>query len=162
KDEDGTPTGEFGVANAVTVAEALKMAMEAAGIDLTGVPPPRNNSAQNTWASSYVAKAEELHLPVVVPERNVHESATRGEVIAMILHALTIPIGVQEDRVRGMFTDIPDNHPYRREILSAFVFGIIQGDTDAEGNPADTFRPDDPINRAEISKVIALVKEAFR
>ncbi|OIO53018.1 hypothetical protein AUJ46_06375 [Candidatus Peregrinibacteria bacterium CG1_02_54_53] len=161
-DETGKPKGEFGVANPVTIAEILKMAMEAADTDFAGVPPPRNNSAQNTWASSYVAKAEELHLPVVTPERNVNESATRGEVTAIILHALNMPIRVQEDRVRGIFTDIPDSHPYRREILAAFVFGIIQGDTDAEGNPTGTFRPDDPTNRAEVSKIIALVKEAFR
>lgn len=157
-DETGKPKGEFGVDNPVTVAEVLKMAMKAADTDLSGIAPPRNASARGTWAAAYVAKAEEMGLGVVTPDGNVHEPATRAEVVQTILEVLELPIASQEPR----FSDVSLHHPYAHAIATAEFYGLITGDTDAESNPLGTFRPDDPINRAEVAKIIALVKEIMR
>ena len=92
KDDAGGTHREFGVANAVTRAEVLKMALEAADIPLTG-GSPRNHSAQGTWASSYVAQAEAMQLSTVDPTTDVHAAATRGEVIQTIMEVMGITIG---------------------------------------------------------------------
>jgi len=158
RDEEGEPTGEFGVQNPVTFAEVLKMALEASDADLQGVPPPRNTSAQSTWASAYVAKAEAMQLSVFSPDLDVTEPATRGAVIQTILEALDIPLAQQPPA----FSDVPANHPNAFAIATAAFYGLISGDKDASGNALHTFRPDEPINRAEAAKIIAVALELNR
>lgn len=155
KDQEGNLTGEFGIANPITRAEVLKMALQAAKLPSgQALPPPRNQSAQNTWASSYVSTAESLSLTVFTSDINVHIPATRGEVVQTVLEVMELPLNVQSDRIANIFTDLPESHPYYSAILSAYVFGIVNGD-----DGATTFRPDDPMNRAEVSKIIAVVRE---
>lgn len=131
------------------------MALEAAGTNLTGAPPPRNLSAQNTWASAYVGKAEQMQLAAYRPDLDVNESATRGAVIQTILETLAITVG----KTPATYEDVPKDHPYSAAIGSATFFGIVTGDVDPDGKPLNRFRPDDPINRAEVAKIIALAKE---
>jgi hypothetical protein len=157
-DETGKPKGEFGVTNPVTFAEVLKMALNAAGKDADSLPPPRNTSAQGTWASSFVAEAEALALSVFAPSLDVHTPASRGAVVQTILEVMGIPTGIKID---APFTDVPSNHPYAQAIATAAAYGLISGDTDAQGNALHTFRPDEPIVRAEVAKIIALVKEVL-
>jgi len=159
-DEAGKPTGEFGVGNAITYAEVLKMAMQASdkAFDLRGLPPPRNESAQGTWAATYVAKAEALALSVFAPSLDVNKSATRGAVIQTILEVLGVTIG----NTPASYDDVPKDHPHTNAIAAATFFGLVQGDLDAEGKPLNRFRPDDPINRAEVAKIIALAKELLK
>ncbi|MEK7563186.1 MAG: S-layer homology domain-containing protein, partial [Patescibacteria group bacterium] len=157
KDDAGELTGEFGVANAVTRAEVLKMALEAADIPLTG-GSPRNHSAQGTWASSYVAQAEAMQLSTVDPTTDVHAAATRGEVIQTIMEVMGITIG----KTPSTFADVPATHPFTHAIAAAAFFGFITGDTSSDGSPLGTFRPEDTINRAEVSKIVALVRELMR
>jgi len=49
------------------------------------------------------------------------------------------------------FSDLPPDHPHAKAIATAYVYGLVQG------NPDGTFRPDDPINRAEVAKLVALL-----
>lgn len=158
KDEAGKPTGEYGVTNPVTYAEALKMAWKAAGKDLKDLPPPRNDSAQGTWVSAYVAEAEAMKLSVFTPSLNVHAPATRGAVVQIILEVLRLPIASQP----ATFSDVPSSHPNAHAIATATFYGFITGDSDAQGKALGTFRPDEQINRAEVSKIIALAKEVLR
>lgn len=161
-DETGKPKGEFGVVNPVTVAEVLKMALEAAGEDIKGLAPPRNASAKGTWASAYVAKAEERQLAVATPDRDVNTPALRGEVIQIVMQTMDILTRVDESLIQNLYTDLPAQYPYRTAILSATIQGLITGDIDENGNRLGTFRPNDPINRAEVAKIIALINEAYR
>ncbi|MDD5025921.1 MAG: S-layer homology domain-containing protein [Candidatus Peribacteraceae bacterium] len=158
EDETGKPKGEFGVTNPVTYAEVLKMAMQASdeAFDLRGLPPPRNKSAQGTWAAAYVAKAEALQLSVFAPSLDTNRPATRGAVIQTILETVGIPTGA---KAKSSFSDLSNDHPYAPAIVVATTYGLVSGDMDASGNPLNTFRPDEPINRAEVAKIIALVKE---
>lgn len=109
RDINGKPTGEFGAANPITIAETLKMSLESAEEDLIGISSPRNSSARGTWASAYVAKAEELHLTIMTPGKDVHKSATRGEVISIILQILRFPLRINEELVAQHFSDLPEN-----------------------------------------------------
>lgn len=156
-------TREFGVENPITYAEVVKMALEAAGVDVSGAAPPRNASAQGTWASAYVARAEAMGISVITPDLNVHTHATRAEVIRTILEAMGIPVRRSApEHGSALYTDLPASHPHADAINIASVYGFISGDTDGNGNATGTVRPDDPINRAEVAKIIALVKEVMR
>ena len=157
EDESGNPTGQFGAVNPVTLAESLKMSLQAASVELNA-GTPRNTFAEGTWASSYVAQAESMKLDVFAPDRDVHEAATRAEVVHTILQVLGLPVAPNSN---SPFTDLPENHKYAKSISTAYLYGIMTGDTDAEGNSLGTVRPDDTINRAEVSKMIALIKDLF-
>lgn len=166
-DETGKPRGEFGVANPVTYAEVLKMALQAsssgqplqtASADLTDLPPPRNRSARDTWASAYVAQAEALGLALFAPDLNVHTPATRGAVIEVMLDVMDIPPDVHA----LAFSDVPADHRHAAAIATAALLGLVTGDTDSTGSPLGTFRPNDTINRAEVAKIMALAKELMR
>jgi hypothetical protein len=139
--------------NAVTYAEVLKMAFEAAGTDLGFPPPPRNASAKGTWAASYVASAEARGTPVITPDLDVYRPATRAEVVAMILSILNLPVATGQ---QPSFSDVPGTHPYAGAIATAAFYGLVQG------NPDGTFRPDAPVNRAEVAKLIATLHELRR
>lgn len=158
EDNEGKQKGEFGVLNPVTFAEMLKMALKSARIELSG-KTPRNTSAQGTWASSYVATAESLSLDVFRPDLDVHSPATRAEVIHTLLEVLGLPVA---PNVESTFTDLPSSHPYAKSIATASLYGLISGDTDTNGNSLGTVRPDDPINRAEVSKIIALLTQLLQ
>ena len=157
KDNAGNLTGEFGVSNSVTNAEMLKMAIEAADHKPAG-GTPRNVSALNTWASSYVKEAEDEHLSVFTPTLNVQAPATRGAFIQTVLEVMGFPIGTTP----STFSDVPSNHPYGPAIALATFYGFVTGDKDLQGNPLNTFRPDAPINRAEVAKIIALARKVMK
>ncbi|MDD5041448.1 MAG: S-layer homology domain-containing protein [Candidatus Peribacteraceae bacterium] len=157
-DDAGKLKGEFGVENPITYAEVLKMALQASdqAFDLRGLPPPRNGTAKATWAAAYVATAESLQLSVFAPSLDVNKPATRGAVIQTLLEVLGIPTG---PKAETSYTDVPSSHPYARAIAMATYLELVSGDLDASGNPLGIFRPDAPINRAEVAKIIALAKE---
>lgn len=157
-DTEGKLTGEFGVANPVTRAEILKMALEASGTTIDAHRKPRNASARSTWASSYVAEAEELGLTVFSPDEDVHQYATRAEVMQTVLEVLKLPIAPQAPS----FSDVPADHPYAHAIATADFYNLITGDTDRNGGQLRTFRPDDTMNRAEASKIIALLQKILK
>ncbi len=154
KDEQGKLTGEFGVAKPVTNAEILKMALEAAGKNDLKASAPRNKTAQGSWAAAYVGIAESLALTGYSPTTDVHASATRGQVVQLIMETMGITIG----KTAANYSDVPANHPNSHAIAAATFFGLIIGDTKADGTPLNTFRPDDLINRAEASKLISMAR----
>lgn len=155
RDQDGNLTGEFGVAKPVTYAEALKMALEAAGKPIQG-GPPHNTSAAGSWAAPYLTTAESLHLSVYVPTLNVHAPATRAAVIQTLLEVLDIPVA---DKQVPTFGDVSLSHPYAHAIATAEFYGLIEGDRDSDGQLLNRFRPDSPISRAEVAKIVALARE---
>lgn len=157
RDASGNLTGEFGVQKSITRAEMLKMALEAAGTELAG-GTPRNTSAKGTWASLYIATAESLQLSVFSPGIDVHAPATRGEVVQTLLEAMSVPIANQVTS----YSDVPPDHPYRSAIATASFFGIVSGDTLSDGTPKGTFRPNAPMNRAEVAKIISVVREVLQ
>lgn len=152
RDAAGESTGKFGPANPVTVAELLKMALEAAQTDkaLCGLVPPAHATAIGHWAAEYVACAESLEMRLLSDANiNINRPATRAEVIAVIHDAFG-------DNVPPLYSNFKDTvgNPYEADIAYAYTRGVVSGDKDSRGIETGTFRPNDPINRAEVAKII--------
>ncbi len=150
KDSSGNPTGRFGPGDPVTIAEILKMAMEAGRVDesaCTGTPSLAQ--ARNHWARSYVACAEQRSFRMLRSGPDLNRAALRGEVLAIIHDAFG-------DRVPPLFSTFKDaaNHPFESDIAYAAALGVVSGDKDAAGVPTGRFRPDSAVNRAEAAKII--------
>lgn len=144
KDSAGNELGEFRPGNNITVAEILKISLEASEQG-ESVNVPRLRAALNHWAKGYVSKAEELGLDIVEGEVDLNRPATRAEVVRLMLEALDI----EPDRVsRTDFSDVSGSHEHAAFIQHAKELDIVSGDAGKT-----TFRPNEPVNRAEASKI---------
>jgi hypothetical protein len=160
KDENGNLTGLFGPADNVSLAQLAKIAHKLAGIDETKTTmSPQNIRARNTWFSQYYASAEARGWLAFRNTRTDPEQlATRAEVVSTILQALDIP------RIwpKGiMFTDVQIETPYSSSIETAATAELVSGNADADGTPLGTFSPDNPINRAELAKILSTAMDLF-
>lgn len=152
RNRDGELTGLFQPANPVTVAEVLKMATQAAKVDTSLCPQPlRHSDAQDHWARPFVGCAEAVQLRLLDADARLalDRAATRAEVLT-IVHDM---FGQQPAPIFAPFNDTRE-HAYEGDIGFGVIEGIVSGDVDAQGRPLGTFRPDAPINRAEVSKII--------
>jgi len=82
--------------------------------------------------------------------RNENHPLTRGEAILRIVASL----GITSQNGGSPFHDLPLSSPYANAISAANTLGIITGDTDENGNPVGTVRPNEPMNHAEIVTII--------
>ena len=155
KDASGNELGEFRPSNNVTIAEILKMALETAelGGDTSGTPG--NAQAVNHWAKKYFKKAEGLGLTMVGNQGiDPNSLATRGDVIRLTLEAL----GIQPSSVSQTdFSDVSGSDVNAAFIQYAKSAGVISGDTGKT-----TFRPNDPVNRAEVAKILQNMVEILK
>lgn len=152
KDASGEPMGEYRPGNAVTVAEALKMAFEAAQVDESQcLRPVLLTGASEHWAKNYVSCAEESGMRLFqTSSLSLNRPATRAEVL-MIIH--DVFGDVVPNLLAAGFDDV-SGHKYESDVAYAAARGIVSGDTDADGNPVGRFRPDGTLNRAEVAKII--------
>ncbi len=104
------------------------------------------------WALPYVDAAKTAKLTVFLAGIDANAQATRGQVISTLLEALGIPLTERS----SSFSDVRVSSPYAKAIATAEKLGIIGGDTDATGKPTGIFRPFDPVNRAEVAKMLIL------
>ncbi len=151
RDKSGNLTGVFGPGNNVTVAELAKVVHRLAGIE-EGSGEPENVSAKGQWYAAFIASAEKLGWTiysdaVVDPNR----PATRGEVLVTLLQALDHPVTWQRGE---MFTDVTAHTPFAAAIETAADLEIVSGTQDVHGSDTGLFGPQDPINRAEMAKII--------
>ena len=94
--------------------------------------------------------AEDLNLSVYKSDLDINSTATRGEVIKTLMEAFDIPMDTQ----MADYQDLDSSHQHAAAISTATRLCIIHGDTDTQGNLKGTVRPDDSINRAEVSEII--------
>ena len=61
-----------------------------------------------------------------------------------------------KDELAPVYSSFNDTqgHPFEADIASAQIFGIVSGDKSSAGVELGTFRPNDPINRAEAAKIV--------
>lgn len=152
KDDNGRPTGEYRPGNQVTIAEVLKMSMEAAQIDESlCTNTPLHPQAAEHWARKYIACAEQMNVRLLDPllPADVNRPAKRAEVLTIIHDTFG-------DEVLPLYSSFVDTqgHRYEADIAYANLYGIVSGDTNSEGSETGTFRPDDAINRAETAKIL--------
>jgi hypothetical protein len=157
RNDQGRLTGLFGPANPVTYAEIAKMTLLAAGKAASGVP--QNRSARTDWSAPYIATAEALHFSVYRTSQDVRHQATRGEVVQTLLEAFSVPLDATGP---NPFHDLTPTHPHAAALLTAHRLGLITGDTDGKGNLKGAVRPDAPINRAEVSKILSAAMVLLR
>lgn len=156
-----TNKSTFGPADLVNAAELAKTAHKIAGINADDVLSfSKNPHARNTWFSAYFASAEERHWLIyrdgkIKPDRSVN----RAEVIATLLQALNIPLQWPEGKI---FHDVTSTNLYAAAIETAASHGVIEGYKDENGTPTFYFGPADPINRAELAKVLSTMIEMYK
>jgi len=164
KNEQGELTGEFGPGNSVTVAELAKIAHKIGSVneDAFAGQNPINPLAVNMWASTFFASAENRGWtvfdhgePYVDPAR----PATRAEVLVTILQVLNIPVQWPTGQ---MFTDVTVRTPYAGAVETAAREGLVEGRKDADGKPLNLFGPNDPINRAEMAKLLVTLINTYK
>jgi len=152
KDGDGNLTGYFGPGDAVTVAQILKIAMRAAGIDEAQCAnAPDHPQARGHWAEQFVACGEQLGMRILAGHPALDRPARRAEVLSVIHDAF----GDRVPSIPAYFDDTA-GHAYENDIAYAAEQGIVAGDADESGAPTGRFRPDDGINRAEAAKIISI------
>lgn len=151
KGADGKATGQFGPGNAVTVAEVLKMAMNAARVSVEDCPTLA--AFKDHWAAAYAGCAQVGGMRVfsIGAAPALDRQATRAETLAIIHDAF-------DDTVPALYSSYYDTEGNRFEsdIAYATLVGMVGGDTGTDGTPTGRFRPDAPINRAEVAKMVYL------
>ena len=90
------------------------------------------------------------------PDGTIHPNAeiTRAEVAAIFYRLLQEDVRVEYDTVECDYPDVAADAWYRREVATMTNLDVL------EGYPDGTFRPDAPITRAELSKILARLAEA--
>jgi hypothetical protein len=152
KDASGNSTGEFRPANPVTIAEVLKMAMEAAKVEQGNcTSDPAHAEARGHWSQVYVVCGERMNMRLMSANAalELNRPAKRAEVVAIVHDAF----GDEVLPVYSSFRDVA-GHPFEADIATASLYGMVSGDKDGEGRQIGTFRPDASINRAEVTKII--------
>lgn len=158
KDENGNPTGQFGPSNPITLAELAKITHSLFALnehDWQGLP--HNESAQGTWFQQIALSAEQRDWVMYWDAKtDLTRPATRAEVVVTFLQAMDVPLQWPKGTV---FRDVTRRTPYAAAIETANKLGLISGKTGADGQPNGLFGPSDPINRAELSKLVATLIE---
>lgn len=153
RDTRGRLTGRFGPENPVTIAEALKIAVEGAGYDTARYGTVVDAGVGLHWAAPYVAvaKAEQFDVSLLSRSR-LDQPAKRNEVAAIFTSAfnVTVPVPVTQTS----YTDVKITTEKAGAIEALTRDQVIAGDTDLNNQPTHTFRPFDTINRAEVVKIV--------
>jgi plastocyanin len=153
RDAYGRLTGYFGPENRVTVAEALKIALESAGYDVS------RGVGYGHWAAKYFSVAMGEHFVLVQdPSLNPDRPATRAEVASLMSDAFRIPVPVTQS---GQFKDVDSGVPFAAQIEALATAKVVGGDTDAAGNAVGTFRPLSFVNRAETVKIAMAARTLY-
>jgi hypothetical protein len=152
-DSAGNTTNMFGPADSVNLAQLAKVAHKLGGISMQNIRNPvQNLKARGQWFEQYFASAElKKWLPYVNTANDPARPATRAEVVSTILQALD-----QEVRwpTATYFTDVGVHTPYSYAIEQAAIDGLIE-------TSIPLFRPQEPINRAELAKLISKAIELY-
>lgn len=157
---DGTPKGLFGPADALTVEQLAKIAVQVAAADTeTCGTMLKNVAAQGRWSVPFIRCAEQRGWAVFADGSvDVARNARRSEVVATLLQALAVNI---EPRKGGVFTDVDSSVEFAAAIEMAAKAGVVTGDTDAAGNATGTFRPLAAVNRAEVAKIVTMALQVY-
>ena len=160
KDARGNLTGRFGPTNSVTVAEAMKIAVEGAGYDANLYGSVIASGYSTHWASKYmsVAKSEGFTFVKNNSFINLNRAATRAEVASIFTSAFRVDLAVS---AASSFTDVPTSADFSTSINALNRDKVISGDTDAAGVPQGTFRPTSAINRAEVVKFVMNARATY-
>lgn len=160
RDGAGAPLGLFGPGDAVTVEQLAKMAVLASQMETDRCDgEPRNPTARGRWSAQVIACAESRGWSLFSDGGvRVTRPATRAEVVATLLQAF----GIVPGKTSGdAFSDVNVTTVFAAYIERASADEIVGGYTDAAGKTTGKFGPTNPVNRAEIAKMLTLVLERY-
>ncbi len=154
RDENGAFTGMFGPGNPVTIAELSKIADEMGFLNEKAATQGIHKAAEGTWFEAYFDSAyENGWLVYQDPDLDPSRPATRAEVVATLLQVIDVPVSWPKGKT---FADVFKNTKYAGAVETAAALKLVEG---SEGN---LFHPEDPINRAEISKILIAIQEKYQ
>jgi ABC-type phosphate transport system substrate-binding protein len=81
-------------------------------------------------------------------EANINDNVTRAEAVAMVMRFLGLNKVAMQGTVR-IFDDVTSDKWYYREVLSAYHYGLVKGDS------KNTFSPERDVTREEITVMVA-------
>ncbi len=85
-------------------------------------------------------------------EANINDNVTRAEAVAMVMRFLGLNKVAMQGTVR-IFDDVTGDKWYYREVLSAYNYGLVKGDSEK------TFSPERNVTREEITVMVARALE---
>jgi len=152
----GYPDGTFKPNKPVTRAEAVALVVRLLGYEeeaqakarQAAVLPFRDQASIPLWARGYVAVA--LEKGIVQPSTvfQAQKPATRMDVVNMLVSGLKLRVRVDE-KPGFSFTDIANLSPEERQKLAiAVLYNLVAG------YPDKTFRPHQPVKRAELAVLL--------
>jgi plastocyanin len=157
RDASGVPLGRFGPADPVTLAQTLKIVVLGAGYDPSKFGPVPA-ALSGSWVSPYLVVSAAQNFTVFQTRENLDRPATRSEVASLFADAFRVDIPTA---VSARYSDVDESTPFATSIEALSRDGILSGDTDSTGRPINRFRPLDPINRAEVTKMIMIARGTY-
>lgn len=149
---NGESTNEFGPNDNVNLAQLSKVAHSLAGISTQNIRGTvQNKKATNTWFEPFYISAEQKRWMLFTDiAQDPNRIATRGEVIGTLIQAL----GREPVWPRGdVFPDVFVHTRFAAAIEIAGQDGLV--------DTGKNFRPSDPINRAELAKIMVKALDLY-
>ena len=143
---DGYPDGKFHPTNNVTRSEAVTMLGRARKWPGEQTSTIFSDVLSVDYSSGYIKSATERGIVLGYPDGKFHPNSfiTRGDVALILQETFDYPFVTEY-----YFPDVRNTNYYDNAINSLASKGII------EGYPDGTFKPDQPISRAEFSKLLS-------
>ncbi len=160
KDTRGNLTGKYGPSNSITIAEALKIAIEGAGYDDQLYGSLVDSGMKNHWASGYMAVAKAEQFDFLKLQARIDRPATRAEVASMFASAFRVDMSTAMT-VDSRYTDVKSSTMFAQSIEALSRDDVLSGDTDVQGQAVGTFRPTQKINRAEVAKMVITARAKY-
>lgn len=151
-------SGEFRPDNKLTREEAAKMIAKAAGLPYQGKKAAFPDVDPNSEMSPYIAALKEAGAVSGIGQTGKFkplDNIKRGHAAKMV----GLAFGLKEGDMTQALTDLPDDATVSVAIETLASNGIVKG-----RGASKEFKPEDEINRAEISKIIciAMVVQAIQ
>ncbi|MBI3618430.1 S-layer homology domain-containing protein [Candidatus Peregrinibacteria bacterium] len=156
-DANGHLLGKFGPSDPVTIGQALKMAVEAAGLNTNAYA----KTDGDLWYGRYVSFAFAKHFQFFTNNQiDFNAPATRAAVASFIADAFKVDRDTVDTR-STVYSDVAQHTDYVGAIVALSNDHVLSGDTDVNGMSLHRFRPIDHINRAEAAKIVIAARAAY-
>ncbi|MEI8230515.1 MAG: S-layer homology domain-containing protein [Candidatus Peregrinibacteria bacterium] len=160
RDTNGLPKGLYGPVDNVTVGQLAKIAVQLSGTDTSVCQQTiKNRTASGTWTEPYVRCCEKRGWSLYSGGSvDTLRPATRADVVLTVLQALSAKMQLRTGKV---FTDVDSSIEFGAAIETAATDGVVSGYTDAEGKATGLFGPNNPVNRAEVAKIVTKALQIY-
>ncbi len=143
---------EFRPENPLTRAEFLKILGNSAGWDLASASSEKiafSDVPQSAWYAQYVRYATANGIVMKSERFRPNDPITRAEVAKIMVSSLVLS---PKFPATSSFADVSSGHSLAKYVEASKSYGFFEGQL---SNGKRFFRPDAPITRAEIAKVVS-------